>query len=236
MSKKKKKNKIISVFAFFPLLRSPPGPKWAGGLQAQVAPAPPGRQRGGGKGCGAGAGPSCREVWETWVPAGSELPPALYQKQHRCLANVTPPPASQLGGPFPPAPRHRPFPSPPPAPRQDGARWDGARWDALASGWPRGWGPRQGRQSVMSHGGVLTRSTAHLGASADQAISSPVPLMTFQGAAAEMPAQTPPACPTLGWGQPGARVCHREQMLSKHGAIAGLNPTSRPSLTLQSHS
>lgn len=55
--------------------------------------------------------------------SGSKLPPPLprlYQKQHRCLANVTLPHASRLGGLFPPTTSIALVPSLPPHPM---ARW-----------------------------------------------------------------------------------------------------------------
>jgi len=71
----------------------------------------------------------------------------------------------------------------------------------------------------MSHGAVLTLPTNPIGNFADEAISSLAPLVTFEGAAAEMSSQTPFPCLALTWGQPGAHLTHRERTLSQHRVI-----------------
>lgn len=224
LCQKKSKNKKSVFVPFFPLLHSSLAPKGKGGVWSHAAPALPGQHWGGGRqrlqGWGPRLSPSCWEVWETWVPAGSELPPTLYQKQHRCLANVTLPHASQLGGLLPPTASHRPFPSLPPSPAagRGTAGWGmvGCARERVAVGLE---GTRQGHQWVMPRGEVLTQPIARSGTFADQAISSLAPLVTFYGAAPEMPVRTPFACPALRWGWPGARLSHGEHLLPKHGAI-----------------
>lgn len=155
-----KKGIKIRICAFPPLLCSPLGLKGKG-----RHPASRGSGSVGGKGSragGRGLSSSCWEVWETWVPVGSKLPPALYQKQHQCLANVTLPRASQLGGPFPPP--IAPFPLLPPSPAAGWGRQDG---DALVSGWPWDWGGEAG-------------SSAGDGAPSPSPLLSQAPLLTRQ--------------------------------------------------------
>lgn len=122
-------------------------------------------------------GPSCQEVWETWVPRAANCPPRpVFIKSSIGVWQMSL--SLMLPGwevCFPPPPPLPPSPHCPPIQWQDGETVGHAcEWVATRLG-----GPKQGHPLVMPHGVVLAQPTACSGTLADRAISSLAPSVTF---------------------------------------------------------